>query len=197
MPAPARPPGAPPAGPPAEPVLVTRRQLLALTALSAAAGALSTQAGGLAGTAISWYARPVGVGYGFFSNEEAAIVRAFAATAYPSTPTLPFDAARAGIDHYIDEAMAGVEAGVRDAVRTLLHGLDAWPRPRRLYRFSDLDEGQRREVLDHWLHHFSPDIRGVAGLLVLLAGMGYTTHPQNAAFFRQMHGCAYGRGTDA
>lgn len=170
---------------------ITRRHVIAASALAAGAGAIGATV--LGGTAASWWKRPAAEGYAVLSEEEGAFLRAFAATAYPATPAIPHAGGDLDLDRYVDANLSSMAETQRNLIKVLLHALDTWPMPARRAGFVQLDPAQRAEVLHHWLTHFRGEVRQAATSLVLLVGMGYTTHPKVAPFFAALHTCGYAR----
>jgi hypothetical protein len=170
---------------------ITRRHVLAASALAAGAGAVGATV--IGGTAASWWKRPAAEGYKVLSEEEGAFLRAFADTAYPATTAIPHAGGTLDLDRYVDANLSHMAETQRNLVKVLLHALDSWPMPARRQGFVALDAPQRAEVLHHWLTHFRGEVRQAATSLVLLVGMGYTTHPDVAPFFAALHQCGYAR----
>lgn len=166
----------------------TRRHVFAMTALTTGAAAATA---GVVGA--RWWDRPAGTGYQHLSDEEGAFLRAFAGATYPTTQAIPHDGAELDLDHYLDDALGAMVETQRNLIKVLLHALDTWPMPRRLDAFADLDRLQQQEVIEHWTTHFRGEVRQAATSLVLLVGMGYTTHPRVAPFFAALHSCGYSR----
>jgi hypothetical protein len=167
---------------------ITRRQVLALGALSAAVATA-----GVGGTVASWWGQPPGAPLQHLSAGEAAFIRALAEVAYPATAAIPVGAAALGLDVFLDDAMGALPGTPRKLVKLLLNALDAWPVPRRFGTFSTLSVEDRLAVMDHLQNHWNPQIRQGTSSLLLLIGMGYCTHPQVSPFFSRWHGCGYGR----
>ena len=170
---------------------VTRRHLLGLAAAATGAAAIGLATAGV--TVATWWDAPIAPGFRNLSADEARFVRALASAAFPTTPTVPFDAESAGLDQFVDTSMDALAPDIRKALRALLHALDASTLPTRGARLSSLDLAARQDVLMGWLGSSSPEVRGVGNMLTLILGIGYTTHPQVAPYLRAMHGCAFGR----
>ncbi|MEC7947388.1 MAG: hypothetical protein VX265_07440 [Myxococcota bacterium] len=167
---------------------LTRRHVLAMTALTTGAAAATA---GVVGA--RWWDRPAGAGFRHLSAAEGVFLRAFAGATYPATVAIPHDGGDLALDHYLDDALQTMVGTQRSLVKVLLHALDTWPMPRRRHAFADLDRPQQQQVVDHWTTHFRSEVRQAATSLVLLVGMGYTTHPRVAPFFASLHTCGYGR----
>jgi hypothetical protein len=170
----------------------TRRQVLALSTLVTAGAVV---AGG--GTLVSWWDQPVGAGYDHLSEDEAAFVRALAGAIYPSTATLSLGGEEAQLDHFLDQSMGLLDELPRNGMRVLMHGLQSWPRVdpklQKGAAFANLDLAARMDLVDRWLGSDSSLLRQAVQSLVVLMGMGYTSHPAVSDHFAQWHGCGYGR----
>ena len=169
-------------------VAPSRRQVLALGALAASAGAVGVGVGGL-----RWWSGPKADGLAHLTPDEAHFVRAFSAACYPATRQVPHSGDDLDLDVYIDASLEIMAPTQRGLIRALLHGLDAWTFPKHASRFTDLDLSTRQDVLQHWLTHSQGEVRQATTSLVLLVGMGYSTHPLVAPFFERLHRCGYGR----
>lgn len=167
---------------------ITRRHVFAMTALTTGAAAATA---GVVGA--RWWDRPAGDGYTHLSAEEGEFIRAFAGAVYPATSAIPHDGSDLELDHYLDDALGAMVPTQRNLIKVLLHALDTWPMPTRLEAFADLDRVAQQEVVTHWTTHFRGEIRQAATSLVLLVGMGFTTHPSVAPFFSALHRCGYNR----
>ena len=166
---------------------ITRRHVLALGAAIGAAGGV-----GVGALYSRWWDQPVGEGYVHLSLEEGAFLEAFAETAYPPGGTPAVSGGELGLSHFLDELAGAMEPTARTLIRALFHLMDDWPLPARGARFTDLDQAQRTEVFGVWMHHELSEIRNAFQSIVLLLGMGYTTHPRTVGWFRQLYACAYG-----
>lgn len=169
-------------------VNITRRHALAAAALSAGAAATT-----VAATGLRWWDQPAGEGYKCLSDDEAAFIRALAAAAWPATEAIPHSGGDLDLDRYLDDSLSVMSETSRTLLKMLFNMLDTWPMPRHMSSFAALVPAERAEVLEHWLGHFRAEVRQAAQSLVLMIGMGYTTHPKVAPFFQNLHSCGYGR----
>ena len=188
-------------GPPAAPTrrrsaaLEPRMQLNRRTFLTLGAAAAAVAAAGVGGVGITlfrWWDQPAEAGFRYLSPDEAAFVRAYAEAAFPSTEAVPFAPATAGLDHFIDAALESMPSDIGKALRTLLHAMDASTLPTEGAHFSALSVDARAATLLGWMNADDANLRGIGDMLTLIVGMGYTSHPTVAPFFRAMHGCAFG-----
>lgn len=169
---------------------LNRRTFLTLGAAAAAVTAASLGGAGL--TLYAWWDQPADTGFRYLSPDEAAFVRAYAEAAYPSTEAVPFAPTTAGLDHFIDAALESMPSDIGKALRTLLHVMDAATLPTHGARFTALAVAERAHAIEGWMQADDPNLRGIGNMLTLIVGMGYTSHPTVAPFFRAMHGCAFG-----
>ena len=167
---------------------ITRRHLLALSAGTAAAGAI-----GAGGLAISWWDRPADAPFKRLSNEEAAFVRAWAGAAFPATATTPINGAQANIDHFFDEMLSAMPADTAKLLRLLINGLNDLTLATDGSHFSDLHGADQSRIFDGWIHSDVSAFRSATQSLVLLLGMGWSTHPTVAPTMQKLHSCGYGR----
>ena len=167
---------------------ITRRHVLALTAAAAASAG-----GGVGLVATRWWDQPAGAGFRVLSTEEATFVSALAAAAWPATEAVALDGGAAGLDHFLDELLAVSPQIPRDLLRTLFHALDLWPVPTRGARFTSLRAADRDAVFMGWIDSELAEVRSAVQGVVLLLGMGYSTHPDVVSFMSPMFGCGFGR----
>lgn len=168
---------------------LSRRAVLALGSLSAVAVA----GGGAALVGGAWWDPPAAEGYEFLSPEEAAFIRALAGAAYPATPQIPHSGDALDIDRFFDTALRNLPAGQRKLARLGLHALDAWTLASHGAAFHALEWARQVEVVDAWREHSRSELRNAASSLLLVAGMGFCTHPKVSPFFQAWHKCGYGR----
>jgi hypothetical protein len=166
---------------------ITRRHLLALSAATAAVGAI-----GSGGIALRWWDQPAQAPLHTLSGEEAAIVRAIAGTAYPSTETIPLDGSTAGLDRFFDSLLSHMPAQTARMLKLLLHGLDGGCVLSHGGRFSRLSPSVQQDALTSWLGHDLSEIRNASQSLILLLGMGWTIHPEVEPTMQRLHSCGYG-----
>lgn len=174
--------------PPQKKMKITRRHLLALSAASAAATALCA-----GGVATQWWAQPADGNHRKLAAEEARFVRGFAGAAFPAGPYIALSGADAGIDDFFDAVLDGMPDITADLLRLLMHALEHAPLPIHGGRFTMLPLDKQQHVLQGWLHHDIAEFRGAVSSLLVLLGMGYTTHPDVAPIMGAWHRCGYGR----
>ncbi len=167
---------------------LSRRQALALLAAGPALAALG--AGGVLATV--WDQAP-GPGYRHLSPSEASFVRALGGAAWPATEACPLDGALAELDLFLDASLDSLPELPRKAARAGLHALDALTLPAAGARFRTLDLAQRSTWLTAWLNSDTMALRSAVTSIVLVLGMGYTTHPAAAPAFSRLYRCGYGR----
>ncbi len=167
---------------------VTRRQVLAATAAVPVLGGLGV------GTAVwSWWDRPAGAGLKALSEEEHAFVQALAEAWMPRGGTPELSGADARLGDFFDDLMAAMPPPTAKELRLLLHALDHLPVPVRGRRFTSLSLATRSHALAGWLNHPLFLVRDGAAAVMVLIGMGWTTHPEVVPVIRTMFPCGYGR----
>ncbi len=169
-------------------VQITRRHLLTFGALSAGAAAI-----GVGGTLVCWWDQKHAPDLSYLSPPEERFLTAFATTAYPATETVAMDGAEARLAHYFDALLLPMTSTDRKLIKAVLHVMDNLPRASLGSAFVGLEPQQQTEVLEAWLGHDSYELRALIQMLVLLLGMGYTTHPRVAGLMASWHGCGFGR----
>lgn len=170
------------------PVPITRRQVLAASAAVPVLGGLGL------GTAVwSWWDRPAGAELQALSPDEHAFAQALAEAWMPRGGTPELSGADARLGDFLDQLIAAMHPQRGRELKLLLHGLDHLPVPVRASRFTHLDLDTRSRALAGWLDHPVHLVRdGTAAVMVLL-GMGWTTHPEVVPVIRSMFPCGYGR----
>lgn len=167
---------------------ITRRQVLAAGAAVAVAGGL-----GAGATVWSWWDRPAGEGLKALSPEEHAFVQALAEAWMPRGGRPELSGADARIGDFFDDIIASMHPQTGREMRLLLHALDHLCVPRRGRRFTALPLQTRSEVLANWLDHPAFLVRDGTAAVMVMVGMGWTTHPDVAKVLRPMFPCGYGR----
>ena len=161
---------------------ITRRHVLALTAALAAAGAVGVTAVGL-----SWWDQPPGADYRLLSAEEAALLRAYAEALYPAGGEPDLSGGEANLDRFVDEVLSHMPPFQAKGTKLLCHAVEALGGG-----FTARPLHERQVLVLEWLQHPVAEVRSVAQSMVLLLGMGYTTHPAAVGFFSDMWRCGYG-----
>lgn len=167
---------------------ITRRQVLAAMAAVPVAGAL-----GVGTTAYRWWDRPPGAGLLQLSDDEHDFVQAFAEAWMPGGGDPALSGADAQLGRFLDGILDGMDPPGARQLKLLLQALDDLTLPTRLSAFRDLSLPDRSEVLHGWLHHEQWLLRNGAVALLVLVGVGYTTHPDVVGILQPHFRCGYGR----
>lgn len=152
-------------------------------------------AGGLgAGAlALSWWDRAPGAGLASLSDDEHDFVQALAEAWMPRGGTPALSGADAQLGRFLDQVLDGMEPPAARELKLLLQALDDLPRIGHLSPFRALPLADRSELLAGWLHHDQWLLRNAAVALLVLIGVGYTTHPEVVPFLSPHFRCGYGR----
>jgi hypothetical protein len=166
---------------------ITRRHLLALGTATAAAGLI-----GVGATAVHWWDQPPHAGFKQLSAQEAAIVRAWAAAAFPGGEAVALDGGQAGLDHFFDGVLTHTPAIQRKLLKVLLHAVNNGTLAMCGARLTTLPGPDARAVFHQLSAHEVAEVRGAMSGLTVLLGMGYSTHPEVAPIMARWHRCGYG-----
>jgi len=167
---------------------ITRRHLLALTAATAAAGAVGTS-----GIALKWWDQPANAPHINLSSDEAHFIRVWSGVAFPPTRNITISGSDADLDRFFDELVGSMPETPAKLLRLLLHALDHASMPTHGSRFTDLAANQRSEVFESWTKADLAELRSATLSLALLLGMGWSIHPDVAPHMQRLHSCGYGR----
>lgn len=167
---------------------ISRRHLLALSAGTAAVGAM-----GATGLLIEWWDQPATAPYTCLSDGEATFVRAWAEVAFPATESTPISGAQAGLDRFFDQVLQFAPPDASKLLKLLLNGLDAASVPTHGTTFVSLDHADRLDRFEAWTHSEMSLFRSATQGLVLLIGMGWSIHPDVAPVMKKMHSCGFGQ----
>ncbi|MFT5685333.1 MAG: hypothetical protein ACI8RZ_006284 [Myxococcota bacterium] len=167
---------------------ITRRHLLAASAGIAAAAAVC--AGGIG---IRWWDAPPGAGRVNLSDDEAALVRALSGAAFPAGKFIELSGGDVNLDRFFDAMLSGMPKLTGDLLKLLTNALEHFTLATHGTRYSVLSLADQQAQLDGWLTSDRHELRGAVQSVVILLGMGYTTHPEVAALISPWHGCGYGR----
>lgn len=167
---------------------ITRRHILALSAASATATMLCS-----GGVVMSWWDQPAGRGYQQLSSKEADFLRAFSGAAFPGGDVIALSGADADIDRFFDAVLGGMPSLTADLLRLLMQALERAPLLEHGRPFTGLPQPTQQSVLRRWFTSDVAEIRGATSSLVVLLGMGYTTHPAVSPIMSAWHRCGYGR----
>lgn len=166
----------------------TRRHLLATSGALAAAGAI-----GAGGLALRWWDRPPGAGFAALSLDEHAFVDAIAEAWMPEGGEPSLSGRQAKCGDFFDATLAAMPRQQAKLLKLLLQVLDDTTLVTHGAAFRHLDQAAREAVLHGWIHHDQHLLRGAVQALMILLGVGYTTHPDVAAALQPNFTCWYGR----
>lgn len=167
---------------------ITRRQIVAAALAVPAAAALGAGAVGVA-----WWDRPPGAGLQVLSVEEHAFVQALAEAWMPPGGEPALSGADARLGDWFDAVLAGMPVPPRTQLKLLLHGLDHLPVVTHATRYTTLHLDDRQMVLRGWLHSDRYLLRTAIQAVLVLVGLGWSTHPELVAVMRPWFGCTFGR----
>jgi len=166
---------------------ITRRHFIAL-------GAATAVSATLVGTTalVNWWDTTPEEPYQTLDQHEANVLRHFAAASFPSGDTIPLDGGKAQLDRFFDTIVLSMTDENRKLLKLLIQAIDKLSLPLHFSTFSNLPLSTQRELLQMWLAHDNHLIRGAIHSLVLLLGMGYTTHPIAAQRLEPSFRCGFG-----
>jgi Gluconate 2-dehydrogenase subunit 3 len=163
----------------------SRRQLLALSAALATAGAV--------GTVGSWWDRATFEGYRALSLEEALFLDALAEAAFPSGGDPALGGGEAGVSSYVDGILVAMEPTQSKLLRLSLHALDASTLPTHGSRFRKLPPEEAHAVFLGWISSDIVELRSAVTSVYLFVGMAYTSHPLISERLQGMFRCGFGQ----
>lgn len=165
-----------------------RRHVLAALLAVPVAGGL-----GAAGLAWRWWDRPPGEGLKRLSQDEHDFVDALAEAWLPEGGTPAISGRGAALGRFFDEVIDGMAHGTGTELKLLLQALDDLTFATHASAFRHLPLDTRIEVLRGWLHSDQWLLRNAVQATIVLAGTGYTAHPDVVAVLRPMFPCGLGR----
>ena len=167
---------------------LSRRHVLATMAAVPIAGAVGT--GGLA---LRWYDKGPAAGRILLSSDEYDFIQALAEAWMPPGGVPALSGADADLGAWFDELLTHMAANQQTLLKLLIQILDDVPLVTDASSYRKLDLPRRIELLSDWLDSSNPLFRaGVAGVVVLI-GMGWTTHPEVARVIAPRFRCGWSR----
>ena len=130
--------------------------------------------------------------YAVLHEDEAHFVRAWASVAFPRTATTPIAGEDADLDHFFDGVLQRSPETTANLLTVLLNALNTASIVSHGDRFVALTQSDRNACFESWTHSNTGVFRSACQGLVLLLGMGWSTHPEVAPTFALMHSCGYG-----
>jgi hypothetical protein len=166
--------------------VLTRRHLLAASALVAAGSAA-----GVAAVGWRWWDQRASLPYAILSDDEAAIMDALAEACFPSGGTPEMGGRAAGVSHYFDGVMEGLAPAQQRLLKLALHAVESLPLPTHGGYLTELSTADASDAVGSWLHSGNAEIRGVAQSLTLFVGMAWFSHPLVAPGVAEHFMCGY------
>lgn len=167
---------------------ITRRQVLAATALTAA-----STAGGVAAVGYAWWDQAPAPGLRALAPSEHAFAQALAEAWMPPGGDPPLSGADARLGDWLDGLLDGQPATPRTQLKLLLHALDHLTLPTHGAPYTTLPLDTRTTVLRGWLQSDQYLLRNGVQAVVVLLSLGWTLHPDVVGLVRPWFGCAVGR----
>ena len=130
---------------PARPPRVSRRQVLAISGLVAAAGA-----GGVALRVVSWWDVPADAPYACLSEREARLADSLAEALFPAGGRPALSGADAGLARFLDDVLDATPAPTAELLRLFLHALDDFTRLSHFAGYVELPLAERSALLEGW-----------------------------------------------
>ena len=168
-------------------MILNRRQLLRIGGLSTLG---LTLGGGLVYS--QWWNAPANAPYQRLSTHEASLVRAISTVAFPSGDIISISPEQLSLDRYFDILLQSMPETQGKLLKLLLNALNSAPYLTFDNTFLMQSPEQQHKQLQSWLNHPQHLLRNAVTSLVILIGMGYTSHPKIAPHFAQFHLCGYG-----
>ena len=166
---------------------ITRRHFIALGAATAVSATLVGSA-----TLVSWWDTLPDAPYHALNSHEANVLRHFAKAAFPSGDAIPMDGSEAQLDRFFDTILMSMTDQNRKLLKLLIQAIDKFPVPLHFASFSTMPTPDQRELITNWLAHDNHLFRGAITSLVLLLGMGYTSHPTASKVLESSFRCGFG-----
>ena len=171
-----------------EPKTVSRRRFIQWSSsLTIAIGAISSI------EVISWWDTNPDEPYHTLNTQEAMVVRAVSGAAFPTGDSIQLDGGDANLDRFFDELLRAMTRENRVLLKLLLETVDHSTLPTEANHFSKLDASTQQQYLHTWLNHNNPLLRGAVQSLIVLLGMGYTSHPTASKPLSKYFRCGFGQ----
>ena len=167
---------------------ITRRHVLAAAAAVPAAAAL-----GGGGLALRWYDKAPAQGLSILSQDEYDFVQALSEAWMPPGGTPALSGADANLGQWFDELLTHMAPNQQTLLKLLLQVLDDTPLLTDAGRYTTLDLPRRIELLVGWMQSSNALFRAAIAGVIVLIGMGWTTHPEVAPGLAPMFRCGWSR----
>ena len=166
---------------------LTRRQLITIGAIAGISSGV-----GITVIGISWWNTPADAPYQNMNHDEALILSIIAGAAFPAGRVISLDGSMLNLDRFFDQMLSDMPELQSKLLKLLLNALNSAPYLDFKNTLSAQSPTEQKEQLQRWLNHPNHLFRNAVTSLVILIGMGYTSHPEVSPYFNQMHRCGYG-----
>lgn len=167
---------------------ITRRHLLALGAAVPAATAL-----GAGGLTWRWYGVAPAEGRAVLSADEYDFVQALAEAWMPPGGEPFLSGADADLGGWLDELLSHMDETKASLLKVLMQVLDDTTLLSEGSAFRHLPLSTRMERLRGWMTSKNSLFRSAVSGLIVLMGMGWSTHPDVVAVIGPMFRCGWSR----
>ncbi len=166
---------------------LTRRQLIAIGSIAVVSSGI-----GITVIGLRWWDTPADAPYQKMSQNEALILSIIAGAAFPAGRMISIDASKLNLDRFFDQMLSDMPEFQSKLLKLLLNALNTAPYLDFKNTLSEQSPTERKTQLQTWLNHPNHLFRNAVNSLVILIGMGYTSHPEISPYFNKMHQCGYG-----
>jgi hypothetical protein len=167
--------------------MISRRQFIAVSAMTAAGLAA------IGGNLYFWWDAPPSSPFSRLAEREGAFLTALSSAAFPAGEEIDLDGGAARLDRFFDELLKSMPEDNVRLIKLLLQGLDRATMPFYGASFHSLSSQERQEQLSSWLSSDQHLLRSAVQSMVILLGMGYTTHPKVSPLLAVHHRCGFGQ----
>lgn len=166
---------------------ISRRAVIAGVAAVPAMAALAA-----VGLSVRWWEPRVGDGLAVLSEHEREFADALAEAWFPPGGTPALSGADAELGRWLDQALLGLPPTERSAIKVFLQVLDDLTLTSEGGPFRRLPLDRRTAVLRRWLSSGQPTFRTAFHGVIVMLGMGWTTHPVVAQALAPNFRCGWG-----
>jgi hypothetical protein len=144
-------------------------------------------------TIINWWNVAPSAPYKSLHKDEAKTLRYIAGAAFPSGDNIPLNGADANLDRFFDELLSNMSDENRKLLKLLIQAIEKLPILNHFQSFSNLSDIEQIELVTTLFNDDNHLVRGAIQSLVVLLGMGYTSHPTASVIISDYFQCGFGR----